>query len=82
MPEFCAALESSLSDCRLSDILITYAALSKHYGIKLMVILCSTPFHPGYATADVIKKAKNLKLVVTAGVGESSTLTSARQAVH
>merc|ERR1712072_48672 len=32
-------------------------------------ILITTPFHPGYATADVIKKAKNLKLAVTAGVG-------------
>lgn len=32
-------------------------------------ILITTPFHPGYATAAVIKKAKNLKLCVTAGVG-------------
>ncbi|KAH7108503.1 NAD-dependent formate dehydrogenase [Auriculariales sp. MPI-PUGE-AT-0066] len=29
----------------------------------------TTPFHPAYLTADLIKKAKNLKLAVTAGVG-------------
>ncbi|WRT64051.1 uncharacterized protein IL334_000979 [Kwoniella shivajii] len=32
-------------------------------------ILITTPFHPGYLTADLIQKAKNLKLCVTAGVG-------------
>ncbi|CAK9783692.1 NAD-dependent formate dehydrogenase [Cutaneotrichosporon oleaginosum] len=32
-------------------------------------ILVTTPFHPGYLTADLIDKAKNLKLCVTAGVG-------------
>ncbi|GJJ09014.1 hypothetical protein Clacol_003235 [Clathrus columnatus] len=32
-------------------------------------VLITTPFHPGYLTADLIKKAKNLKLAVTAGVG-------------
>ncbi|KAJ7561092.1 hypothetical protein O6H91_03G013700 [Diphasiastrum complanatum] len=32
-------------------------------------ILITTPFHPGYVTADRIQKAKNLKLLVTAGVG-------------
>jgi len=32
-------------------------------------ILITTPFHPGYATASVLKKAKKLKLAVTAGVG-------------
>ncbi|KAG2747400.1 Formate/glycerate dehydrogenase catalytic domain-like protein [Suillus brevipes Sb2] len=32
-------------------------------------ILITTPFHPGYLTADLIAKAKNLKLCVTAGVG-------------
>jgi len=32
-------------------------------------ILITTPFHPGYATASVLEKAKNLKLAVTAGVG-------------
>ncbi|GAA94748.1 uncharacterized protein L969DRAFT_94625 [Mixia osmundae IAM 14324] len=32
-------------------------------------ILITTPFHPGYATRDVISKAKNLKLCITAGVG-------------
>ncbi|WVW82188.1 hypothetical protein I302_104194 [Kwoniella bestiolae CBS 10118] len=32
-------------------------------------ILVTTPFHPGYLTADLIEKAKNLKLCVTAGVG-------------
>ncbi|KDQ57813.1 hypothetical protein JAAARDRAFT_156837 [Jaapia argillacea MUCL 33604] len=32
-------------------------------------ILITTPFHPGYLTADLIAKAKNLKICVTAGVG-------------
>lgn len=32
-------------------------------------VLITTPFHPGYATAEVIAKAKNLKLCITAGVG-------------
>lgn len=32
-------------------------------------ILITTPFHPGYLTADLIEKAPKLKLAVTAGVG-------------
>ncbi|KAB5590109.1 NAD-dependent formate dehydrogenase [Ceratobasidium theobromae] len=32
-------------------------------------ILITTPFHPGYLTADLIAKSPNLKLCVTAGVG-------------
>jgi formate dehydrogenase len=32
-------------------------------------ILITTPFHPGYLTRELIDKAKNLKLCVTAGVG-------------
>lgn len=32
-------------------------------------VLITTPFHPGYLTADIIKKAKNLKMCITAGVG-------------
>ncbi|RSH78686.1 formate dehydrogenase (NAD+) [Apiotrichum porosum] len=32
-------------------------------------ILVTTPFHPGYLTKEVMDKAKNLKLCVTAGVG-------------
>ncbi|KAJ7284312.1 hypothetical protein O6H91_Y338100 [Diphasiastrum complanatum] len=32
-------------------------------------VLITTPFHPAYVTADRIKKAKNLKLLLTAGVG-------------
>ncbi|KAK9468771.1 hypothetical protein V1512DRAFT_257837 [Lipomyces arxii] len=32
-------------------------------------IVITTPFHPGYITRDRIAKAKNLKLLVTAGVG-------------
>jgi formate dehydrogenase len=31
--------------------------------------LITTPFHPGYLTADLLAKAKNLKLCITAGVG-------------
>ncbi|KAI0266248.1 hypothetical protein BC834DRAFT_969730 [Gloeopeniophorella convolvens] len=32
-------------------------------------ILITTPFHPGYLTRDLMNRAKNLKLCVTAGVG-------------
>jgi len=32
-------------------------------------VLITTPFHPGYLTADLVSKAKNLKLAITAGVG-------------
>ena len=32
-------------------------------------VLITTPFHPGYLTADIFEKAKNLKLCITAGVG-------------
>lgn len=32
-------------------------------------MLITTPFHPGYLTADLFKKAKNLKICITAGVG-------------
>ncbi|KAJ3735510.1 NAD-dependent formate dehydrogenase [Lentinula guzmanii] len=32
-------------------------------------VLITTPFHPGYLTRELIEKAKNLKLCVTAGVG-------------
>lgn len=32
-------------------------------------ILVTTPFHPGYLTAELFEKAKKLKLAVTAGVG-------------
>jgi len=32
-------------------------------------IIITTPFHPGYLTAERLEKAKNLKLAVTAGIG-------------
>lgn len=32
-------------------------------------VLITTPFHPGYLTTDLIKKAPKLKLCITAGVG-------------
>ncbi|XP_044466841.1 formate dehydrogenase, mitochondrial [Mangifera indica] len=32
-------------------------------------VLISTPFHPAYVTAERIKKAKNLQLLLTAGIG-------------
>jgi len=32
-------------------------------------VLITTPFHPAYLTRDIISKAKNLKLCITAGVG-------------
>lgn len=32
-------------------------------------VLITTPFHPGYLTRDLMEKAKNLKICITAGVG-------------
>ncbi|KAF9529215.1 hypothetical protein CPB83DRAFT_852870 [Crepidotus variabilis] len=32
-------------------------------------VLITTPFHPGYVTRELIEKAKNLKICITAGVG-------------
>ncbi|RAH80269.1 formate dehydrogenase [Aspergillus japonicus CBS 114.51] len=32
-------------------------------------VIITTPFHPGYLTAERLAKAKNLKIAVTAGVG-------------
>lgn len=32
-------------------------------------VVITTPFHPGYLSREVIAKAKNLKLCITAGVG-------------
>ncbi|PKS11731.1 hypothetical protein jhhlp_001719 [Lomentospora prolificans] len=32
-------------------------------------VIITTPFHPGYLTAERLAKAKNLKLAITAGVG-------------
>jgi formate dehydrogenase len=32
-------------------------------------VLITTPFHPGYLTRDLVAKAKNLKICITAGVG-------------
>ncbi|KAL0343991.1 UNVERIFIED_CONTAM: Formate dehydrogenase, mitochondrial [Sesamum angustifolium] len=41
--------------------------LEKH--IPDLHVLITTPFHPAYVTAERIKKAKNLKLLLTAGIG-------------
>lgn len=41
--------------------------LEKH--IPDLNVLISTPFHPAYVTAERIKKAKNLELLLTAGIG-------------
>ncbi|XP_062106838.1 formate dehydrogenase, mitochondrial [Humulus lupulus] len=41
--------------------------LEKH--IPDLEVLITTPFHPAYVTAERIKRAKNLKLVLTAGIG-------------
>lgn len=41
--------------------------LEKH--IPDMEVLITTPFHPAYVTAERIKRAKNLKLLLTAGIG-------------
>ncbi|KAF9452714.1 NAD-dependent formate dehydrogenase [Macrolepiota fuliginosa MF-IS2] len=32
-------------------------------------VLITTPFHPGYLTRELVEKAKNLKICITAGVG-------------
>ncbi|KAA8530246.1 hypothetical protein F0562_004955 [Nyssa sinensis] len=41
--------------------------LEKH--IPDLEVLITTPFHPAYVTAERIKRAKNLKLLLTAGIG-------------
>ncbi|XP_065878336.1 formate dehydrogenase 1, mitochondrial [Euphorbia lathyris] len=41
--------------------------LEKH--IDDLHVLITTPFHPAYVTAERIKKAKNLQLLLTAGIG-------------
>jgi len=41
--------------------------LEKH--IPDLHVLISTPFHPAYVTAERIKRAKNLQLLLTAGIG-------------
>ncbi|XP_045812451.1 formate dehydrogenase 1, mitochondrial isoform X1 [Trifolium pratense] len=43
------------------------SVLEKH--IPDLHVLISTPFHPAYVTAERIKKAKNLELLLTAGIG-------------
>jgi len=43
------------------------SAFQKH--ITDAEVLITTPFHPGYLTRDLIEKAKNLKICITAGVG-------------
>ncbi|KAI8969764.1 NAD-dependent formate dehydrogenase [Trametes punicea] len=43
------------------------SAFQRH--LKDAEVLITTPFHPGYLTRDLIEKAPNLKLCVTAGVG-------------
>jgi formate dehydrogenase len=32
-------------------------------------VIITTPFHPGYLTAERLAKAKNLKIAITAGIG-------------
>ncbi|TKA21944.1 Formate dehydrogenase [Salinomyces thailandicus] len=32
-------------------------------------VIITTPFHPGYLTAERLRKAKNLKIAITAGIG-------------
>ncbi|KAM0932930.1 putative formate dehydrogenase [Dioscorea sansibarensis] len=44
-----------------------HCELEKH--IPDMHVLITTPFHPAYVTAERIKKAKNLQLLLTAGIG-------------
>ncbi|KAK7037686.1 formate dehydrogenase (NAD+) [Paramarasmius palmivorus] len=40
-----------------------------HKHIEDAEVLITTPFHPGYLTREMIQKAKNLKVCITAGVG-------------
>lgn len=49
------------------DLLFFFSELDKH--IPDLHVLISTPFHPAYVTAERIKKAKNLQLLLTAGIG-------------
>ncbi|XP_015573713.1 formate dehydrogenase, mitochondrial [Ricinus communis] len=44
-----------------------HCELEKH--IPDLHVLITTPFHPAYVTAERIKKAKNLQLLLTAGIG-------------
>lgn len=44
-----------------------YTELEKH--ISDLHVLITTPFHPAYVTAERIKKAKKLELLLTAGIG-------------
>lgn len=46
---------------------ILISELEKH--IPDLHVLITTPFHPAYVTAERIKKAKNLQLLLTAGIG-------------
>lgn len=50
-----------------SQALASVAELEKHLGDAN--ILITTPFHPAYMTQEKLEKAKNLKLIMTAGVG-------------
>jgi formate dehydrogenase len=47
--------------------LFSFPELEKH--IEDMHVLITTPFHPAYVSAERIKKAKNLELLLTAGIG-------------
>lgn len=44
-----------------------HSELEKH--IPDLHVLITTPFHPAYVTAERIKRAKNLQLLLTAGIG-------------
>lgn len=46
---------------------ILVSELEKH--IPDLHVLITTPFHPAYVTAERIKKAKSLQLLLTAGIG-------------
>lgn len=48
-------------------MLFLLSELEKH--IEDMHVLITTPFHPAYVSAERIKKAKNLELLLTAGIG-------------
>ncbi|KAK8058306.1 formate dehydrogenase protein [Apiospora phragmitis] len=45
-------------------------------------VIITTPFHPGYLTAERLAKAKNLKLAITAGIGSDHVDLNAANATN
>ncbi|XP_050915391.1 formate dehydrogenase, chloroplastic/mitochondrial-like [Lathyrus oleraceus] len=61
---------TSLMNMKLFDLSRAFLTKFKtQTTIPDLHVLISTPFHPAYVTAERIKKAKNLELLLTAGIG-------------